>query len=456
MLCCLCHNAKARERGREIEGAPKVRLCVRDRLVMQRSLQYNADARWARGVVLLVIFYYRCAGLKHATMGAQKGYKRLFAWLASSMQRLARENEEAKEEQLYLGEDNFEEIAACLNHDIIKNRLGRYFKDSPMEKEDEDGRKPEEGMADEGKGAAGGRTSLAQAMKKLRKAWGDVILQPDEALSRSVSLMTKIKIDKDAVKARSSGGAGGASLEPASNSSTTKLMAIDTTHTDKTEYAAFVRETKSGNVVLTLLKCEHRTDDKGSSVSIAALEYEQRKEEDGEEEEEEGKADARANVAKAEIISVAFYDGTYVGLLLRTAKNESRLWLVDYKDLEYKDVSERKNTRKRSDKAEVGASYVIPFMRGVRSIPGEVSREGLFKCAATGFTLCAGRQSAAIMDAKRKIIALDVSERDDEDGDEDEDEDENEGEEGEDIPAEEEAEAPASDDEENNDNGGQN
>eukprot|EP00466_Bigelowiella_natans_P016828 jgi/Bigna1/76932/fgenesh1_pg.44_\ len=280
--------------------------------------------------------------------------------------------------------------------------------------------------------------------------------------------------------ARSSGGAGGASLEPASNSSTTKLMAIDTTHTDKTEYAAFVRETKSGNVVLTLLKCEHRTDDKGSSVSIAALEYEQRKEEDGEEE-EEGKADARANVAKAEIISVAFYDGTYVGLLLRTAKNESRLWLVDYKDLEYKDVSERKNTRKRSDKAayELVWSHLMPLAVALALLGSNLRQllEKQFRVVLKAFVIGAlhitlvggllgvegwriaawlGRQSAAIMDAKRKIIALDVSERDDEDGDEDEDEDENEGEEGEDIPAEEEAEAPASDDEENNDNGGQN
>eukprot|EP00471_Norrisiella_sphaerica_P000236 CAMPEP_0184484774 /NCGR_PEP_ID=MMETSP0113_2-20130426/6449_1 /TAXON_ID=91329 /ORGANISM="Norrisiella sphaerica, Strain BC52" /LENGTH=795 /DNA_ID=CAMNT_0026865905 /DNA_START=32 /DNA_END=2419 /DNA_ORIENTATION=- len=336
-------------------------------------------------------------GLKHIAMKTQKGYNAFFEWLAICMRRLSSDSDDQKDEILAIGEEKFGDVAGCLKHDIVQDRLGGFFKDisSHFESKTTDVK----------------QMSLIHAMKLLRSSWKKVISQPDRALSPHVSLISQVKIEKGIMR-----------LDKYPTTAA-NLMAINTTHVHGFEYALFGREAKMGEPLMTLIRTRHVPLPEGGFecfVGAVALKFPDCNPENNAEFSSKNPSDT-----ELEVVSVAFYNAEYIAMLVKTGKHGSRLWLVNFINLEYEAIPQRK-TRTRSSTG--GALFVIPN-RGVHTCMGLIARDGDLKCAATGFTICAGRESAAITDAKHNIIALDVSEREEDEEDRgDEGEDEAEGE----------------------------
>uniref|UniRef100_A0A7S3ZF98 Anaphase-promoting complex subunit 4 n=1 Tax=Lotharella globosa TaxID=91324 RepID=A0A7S3ZF98_9EUKA len=342
----------------------------------------------------------RCAAaveaLQQAVMAARTNYRFFFDWLQQMIRRLAGEDfDEAKMDSAVA---NFGKIAKCISHDLVGDSVGKFFQSDQTED-----RKDQGEVADEKRAETPPHLSLIRELGSLRGEWEAVAQQPKDTIREKMSLtgVTRVEIDSTAEgrgKRRSKEGKDRDDRKMRDTKGRS-LVALGGGQSTVGQFAAFARNSRSGSPIVTIVRLEPSPS---LSVSAVSLTF--------------------TLPSPIEVVSIAFYNASQLALLLSAPKNTTRLWLVDYTSPTYRALALRKPTRSTSAVPSGGAGvpyFVVPS-HGLATTKGEVVRDGILQRTVLDFAVCAGRESAAVVDSKLNIIALDLSEREEDDDDEDE------------------------------------
>jgi len=373
--------------------------------------------------------------LRGTVIGTQKGFKYLFKWLLNSIKKFSSDSDDHKDiSQFGEEEEKFSEIAKCLRDDFMRDKIGSFFiakKTKPSEEEEEEKGKSTQvsvdgspvrdgqGAKEKGRKAAPSSSSSSslpvdtttfsatEAMGSIRDCWAKVLREPSASISKLVRLNSIIKVENGSVGKQEKKKV--VSKEKEDNNGA-RLAAVKTNHPSGRVFAAFGLDSKSGLPELALMRLPGRNP--GEKVETALLSF------------EEG--------AGMQVEWVEFYNDKNVAMVLSKGKRTSFLWLVDYTTVEFSNASKGTPASSSSPRARVH-EISLP---GVNAVEAKADRAGAMKKAILECNFCEGRSTAALLDSKLKLVALDlgeVSEDEDEDEDEDEGEQENQADDDEDA-----------------------
>ncbi|GAB5360430.1 hypothetical protein AAMO2058_000627300 [Amorphochlora amoebiformis] len=344
-------------------------------------------------------------GFRRAVMNSQKGFSLFFTWLTDARGRVTgNEEKDIPPPPFSASPQGFLAIAMCIQRNLTKDTVGAFFKRGSVEGGGKDPMKSSE------KEKPWRGPSLEQAFMNIRKTWRLVIDTPAEAVSNHVTLRAVVRIDSSVVPSNG-------------------VMALNSHIVDGYEYAAFVRNERpereaSAGELKRKNKSRRNSADKGNKgpVILIVRTSKERRLKDYPGMLASQRVDAVGlRVCLEDILpqsyqitSVSFYDATHLAAILKLEEKTSYLALIKYHNAGYKLISPKERGNSKTVEFDVNP--------GIPEEPAEVSRIIELKRDTLGLTVCSGRSSAAVLDSKMKVLAVDLAEMD-EDEDEDEEDD---------------------------------